>query len=106
MKKMPQEGRRGFWWGLLFAIIVIGVLSRVAQTGIRIFDKYLGDALYAAMVYVILRLSGRIARVAVWAAVAMTAIELFQLNGNRLGDAAQQLPSGTPLRSAASGRAA
>ena len=82
MKKMPQiEGRRGFWWGLLFAIIVIGVLSRVAQTGIRIFDKYLGDALYAAMVYVILRLSGRIARVAVWAAVAMTAIELFQLTG-------------------------
>ena len=88
MKKMPQiEGRRGFWWGLLFAIVVIGVLSRVAQTGIRIFDKYLGDALYAAMVYVILRLSGRIARVAVWAAVAMTAIRVFPAYGNRLGDA-------------------
>jgi hypothetical protein len=82
MKKMPQvEGRRGFWSGLLSAIIIIGVLSRVAQTGIRIFDKYLGDALYAAMVYVVFRLTGRIAHEAVWAAVAMTAIELFQLTG-------------------------
>ena len=51
----------------------------MVHTGFRLFDKYLGDALYAAMVYVILRLTGRIARVAVWAAVAMTAIELFQL---------------------------
>jgi hypothetical protein len=82
MNKMPQgEGRRGFWWGLLSAIVVIGVLSRVAQTGLRIFDKYLGDALYAAMIYVIFRLTGRIARVAVWAAITMIVIELFQLTG-------------------------
>ena len=51
----------------------------MAHTGFRVFDKYLGDALYAAMVYVLFRLTGRIARVAIWAAVAMTAIELFQL---------------------------
>jgi hypothetical protein len=51
----------------------------VAYTGFRLFDKYLGDALYAAMVYVLFRLTGRIARVTVWAAVAMTAIEFFQL---------------------------
>ncbi|MGH9722638.1 MAG: DUF2809 domain-containing protein [Bryobacteraceae bacterium] len=83
---MPRaEGRRRFWWGLLAAIIIVGILSRVAQTGIRIFDKYLGDALYAAMVYVVFRLTGRIARVAVWAGVAMIAIELFQLTGIAAG---------------------
>ena len=70
---------RGFWWGLLGAIVGAGIFSRVMQTGFRVFDKYLGDALYAAMVYVLFRLSGRIARVALWTAVAMTAIELFQL---------------------------
>jgi hypothetical protein len=79
---MPQAAlRRGFWWGLLAAIVGAGILSRAMQTGFRVFDKYLGDALYAAMIYVLLRLSGRIARVALWAAVAMTAIELFQLTG-------------------------
>src|SRR5690349_18389814 len=72
-------GGRGFWWVLLTAIVVAGLLSRVVQTGFRVFDKYLGDALYAAMIYVLLRLTGRITRVAVWAAVAMTAIEFFQL---------------------------
>ena len=61
------------------AIVSAGLLSRVAHTGFRLFDKYLGDALYAAMVYVLFRLTGRIARVTVWAAAAMTAIELFQL---------------------------
>jgi hypothetical protein len=77
---MAQEaGRRGFWWGLLAAIIAAGLLSRTVHTGFSIFDKYLGDALYAAMVYVLFRLTGRIARVTLWAAVAMTAIEFFQL---------------------------
>lgn len=51
----------------------------MAHTGFRLSDKYLGDSLYAAMVYVLLRLTGKIARVTVWAAVAMTAIEFFQL---------------------------
>jgi hypothetical protein len=93
MESVPQvEGRRGFWAGLLCAIIVTGVLSRVVHTGIRIFDKYLGDALYAAMVYVLLRLTGRIAHVALWAAAAMIAIELFQLTGI----AAAMFRSGSP----------
>ena len=72
-------GRRRFWWGLLAAIVTAGLLSRMVHTGIRVFDKYLGDALYAAMVYVIFRLTGRIARVTLWTAVTMTAIEFFQL---------------------------
>jgi hypothetical protein len=73
--------RRGFWWGLLVAIIVGGLLSRITHTGVRILDKYLGDALYAAMVYGIFRLTGLIARVSLWTAVTMTAIEFFQLTG-------------------------
>ncbi|HEX3742670.1 MAG TPA: DUF2809 domain-containing protein [Bryobacteraceae bacterium] len=73
------EGGRGVWWCLLAAIVSAGLVSRVTHTGFRLFDKYLGDALYAAMVYVLFRLTGRIARVTVWAAVTMTAIEFFQL---------------------------
>lgn len=56
-----------------------GILTRVFHTGFAIVDKYLGDALYAAMVYVILRLLWRDAAIALWAMAAMTAIELFQL---------------------------
>ena len=64
---------------MLAGIVAAGLLSRVAHTGFRILDKYPGDSLYAAMVYVLFRLTGRIAHVAVCAAVAMAAIEFFQL---------------------------
>jgi hypothetical protein len=73
--------RRGLWWGLLAGTIAAGLLSRLTHTGIRIVDKYLGDALYAAMVYVFFRLTDRVRRVALWSAVTMTAIEFFQLTG-------------------------
>ena len=87
-----MTGGRQFWWWLLAAIIAVGLLSRVVHTGFRLFDKYMGDALYAAMVCVLLRLTGRIARVTVWAAVAMTAIEFFQLTRIPAG----MLRSGVP----------
>ena len=65
----------------LFCIIAIGILSRVIHTGFVVLDKYLGDALYAAMVYVILRLLWRATAVAVAVTtlIAMTVVELFQL---------------------------
>ena len=65
----------------LFCIIGLGILSRVIHTGFVVFDKYLGDALYAAMVYVILRLLWRATAVAVAVTtlIVMTVIELFQL---------------------------
>jgi len=75
---MPPA-QRTLWLRLLAAIILTGILSRLVHTGFLLFDKYLGDALYAAMVYVLLRLTGRITRVALWTAVAMTSLELFQL---------------------------
>src|SRR5689334_16950276 len=77
MPSGPSARRR--WWALLAAVIAVGLVSRVGHTGLRVFDKHLGDALYAAMVYILLRLTGRVTRVATWAAVAMLAIELFQL---------------------------
>ena len=70
---------RAFWVLCLVGIIAMGILSRVVHTGSVIFDKYLGDALYAAMVYAVLRLLWRPAAVAVSTIVVMTVIELFQL---------------------------
>ena len=64
----------------ILGLIAIGILSRLAHTGFLLFDKYLGDALYAAMVYGILRLFSRGAPVSAGLAMlCMTAIELFQL---------------------------
>ena len=70
---------RSSWVFCLVGIIAMGILSRVVHTGLAVFDKYLGDALYAMMVYGILRLLSGSAVSAVGAMVAMTAIELFQL---------------------------
>ena len=67
------------WVFCIVGIIAIGVLSRVVHTGLAVFDKYLGDALYATMVYGILRLFSRAEVSAVWAMLVMTAIESFQL---------------------------
>lgn len=67
------------WVICVVVMIALGILSRVAHTGLVVFDKYLGDALYATMVYGILRLFSRPAASAVCAIVIMTAIELFQL---------------------------
>lgn len=67
------------WVFCIAGIIALGILSRLVHTGFAVFDKYLGDALYAAMVYGILRLFLSAAASAVWAMVVMTAIELFQL---------------------------
>lgn len=64
---------------MLAAVVAAGLLSRVARTGFVLLDKYLGDSLYAAMVYAIFRLTATRARATVCAAVAMTAIEFFQL---------------------------
>jgi len=70
---------RAFWVLCLVGIIAMGILSRVVHTGSLILDKYLGDALYAAMVYAVLRLLWRPAVVAASTIVVMTVIELFQL---------------------------
>ena len=70
---------RTSWVFFIAGIIAMGILSRVVHTGLAAFDKYLGDTLYATMVYGIMRLLSEAAASAVCAMVAMTAIELFQL---------------------------
>jgi hypothetical protein len=72
-------GSRAPWVLSIVAIIALGILSRTVHSGLVVLDKYLGDALYAAMAYAILRLYWRGAAVAVYAMAVMTAIELFQL---------------------------
>src|SRR5438046_3310199 len=67
------------WVLCLVGIITAGTLSRTVHTGLVVFDKYLGDALYAAMVYSILRLFWRTAALALHAMAIMSLIELFQL---------------------------
>jgi hypothetical protein len=73
---------RTCWIFCLVGIIAVGILSRVVHTGLTVVDKYLGDALYAAMVYAILRIfwmAAESTRLAVSAMAIMAAIELFQL---------------------------
>lgn len=38
------------WVFCIVGIVAMGILSRVVHTGLPVFDKYVGDALYAAMV--------------------------------------------------------
>ena len=67
-------------WVLFTAgIIAAGILTRVVHTGLVLFDKYLGDALYAVMVYGILRIFWGAGRSALCAAAILIAIESFQL---------------------------
>ena len=75
-----ELGRSRTWWALCLAgIVAVGILSRLVHTGFILLDKYLGDALYAAMVYAILRLWRSDGSVVGLAASAMLAIEAFQL---------------------------
>lgn len=77
---MVQVPRWRSPWILCFAVIVLlGLLSRLVHTGWVLFDKYLGDGLYAAMVYALLRLWWPSRVAAVMAAAVMAAIESFQL---------------------------
>ena len=68
---------RLLWVYCIAVIVAVGILSRVVHTGFVIFDKYLGDALYAMVVYGILRLFSRPAASAVCAMLIMAAIEFF-----------------------------
>ncbi len=69
---------------MLGVIMLGGVLSRFVSTGFVVVDKYLGDALYAAMVFMLLLVLAPIrarSTAALVAAVIMVLIEAFQLTG-------------------------
>ena len=72
---------------LFFSIIIVicvGIGSRVFQVGWGLFDKYLGDVLYAVLLYLFLCLlwekSTPVKR-AILACGVMIVIETFQLTG-------------------------
>lgn len=70
------------WLTILIIVITVGILSRTIHTGWLIFDKYLGDALYAILAYILLSLvwpAGRPSRKAWLTVFLMVAIETFQL---------------------------
>ena len=66
----------------LAVVIAAGLGSRMVHSGIAVVDKYLGDGLYAVMVYLILSLvrgNDPPPRRGVAAMIIMTLIETFQL---------------------------
>jgi hypothetical protein len=69
------------WLFALILIIALGLLSRIFPLGHPLWDKYLGDALYAAMVYALLRLFTKAnpASLLVTSSAVMLVIEAFQL---------------------------
>ena len=75
--------RRPYIFAALLAIAA-GVLSRVARTGVVLLDKYAGDALYAALLYLLLRAGWprwRARHAALISLILMAGIESFQLTG-------------------------
>lgn len=76
---MVQRPPRTLWIVSLVLIIGAGILSRVVHTSVILTDKYLGDALYAAMVYVIVRWWKAPRLGAAWSMAIMTILEVFQL---------------------------
>lgn len=80
-------------------VALLGIGSRLFHTGFPLLDKYAGDALYAALIYLILRMlrpkhSDWMHLIA--AGLIVLSIELFQLTGialdwRRNGNAFQKL---------------
>jgi Protein of unknown function (DUF2809) len=70
------------WTHTALLIIAFGVTSRMLHTGFVLIDKYLGDALYAALCYVLLRMLKLQKMPAILVSLTvMTCLELFQLTG-------------------------
>ena len=79
---MPIQTSRQRTATTLAIVIVLGILSRVLPLGFPWWDKYLGDALYAAAFYLALSLLWPRIRIKLRGALTalyVTSIELFQL---------------------------
>ena len=76
-----RQNRQLVWLYAIPCIITVGIISRLLQTGFVLFDKYLGDALYAMMMYAFLRLRTGPRSAALGSSLLMTALECFQLTG-------------------------
>jgi hypothetical protein len=68
----------------MFLCIAIGLLSRLVPIGVPLWDKYLGDVVYALFFYLICSLlfnRSSALHKAGWTALYVTAIEVLQLSG-------------------------
>ncbi|HTE18706.1 MAG TPA: DUF2809 domain-containing protein [Armatimonadota bacterium] len=76
--------RIGTYAAALVVIVLVGLLSRLRPIGLWLYDKSLGDALYAVAVYLVLALLLRRrtpAALGVLTFVLSACIEAFQLTG-------------------------
>lgn len=77
-----QARARGREVALLAATLALGAASRIIHTGVWVWDKSLGDALYAVAIFFVLALIRSRAQILTIAALTFTvcaAIEFFQL---------------------------
>jgi len=68
----------------ILIVVASGAVSRTVQFNNIILDKYLGDALYAILFYLIFKLllpKKTITQISLYSLLAVLSIELFQLTG-------------------------
>lgn len=69
---------------VIIFVIILGVVSRTIQFNHIILDKYLGDALYAVLFYLIFKLllpKKNTFHLSLYSLITVLAIEAFQLTG-------------------------
>ena len=79
---MRMNGRNTQLMLLAAFVVTLGIASRVFHSGFRLIDNYLGDALYAALFYLLLCLiwkKGAPGVKALLSAAGVIGIEVFQL---------------------------
>lgn len=77
-----KSARRYTFIYLCLIVIALGVISRILRFENAIFDKYLGDALYAILFYLLISMlvsELRVIRKATIVFILMVTLELFQL---------------------------
>ncbi len=85
MSKWVRDACKRYRVRLLIAtclVAAVGITSRVVPIGSLIWDKYVGDVVYAAVFYLVLSLiwaEGTITAKMILTAVYVVAIEVFQL---------------------------
>jgi hypothetical protein len=63
-------------------VVILGIVSRIVPIGFRLWDKYLGDAVYAAVFYLLISFlyaDWSVMTKALITAVYVVTIEVFQL---------------------------
>jgi len=84
MRRGSLKRSRLIYLAAAVAVIALGIVSRLVVTGSIYWDKYLGDALYAVLIYLILAIWRPRDHIWLRAGVSFLlafAVELFQLTG-------------------------